>query len=196
MPSRLANALVLCLAAATLIGGSIFAGRAVALQLSGAHAKQQRATNRGGKRRNKPPKASERSKASMPLVNRTRHRATMAERVTGRWFAHESDLEYEIVDGIASQASLGEAAVALGQQTIQPIPTRTEFAASERPVPLEAALTSAQKLAEEAEETAGFVHRQLKADPKVSTHTWQSQGTVSVTVCARNSICMCTQTHV
>ena len=73
-----------------------------------------------------------------------------------RWGGRNS--EYEIVDAMSSQAAAylpgqdGEGAVALRQQTIAPIHVYTEYTAAEKPIPFEAAATTAEKLSAEAEE--------------------------------------------
>ncbi|KAL1520753.1 hypothetical protein AB1Y20_022319 [Prymnesium parvum] len=68
------------------------------------------------------------------------------------------EVEYEIVEA-ASASQHREGAVALVQQTLSAIPTQTEIKAAEKPVPWESELSSVALLADEAEETASFVHR-------------------------------------
>ena len=53
----------------------------------------------------------------------------------GQHFLASRDIEYEIVDAMSTQATGTNEAVALRQQSITPIPTRTDLKAWERPVP-------------------------------------------------------------
>ena len=82
---------------------------------------------------------------------------------------NDDAVESEIIDGRGGRWWLAqEEAPLLVQQTTRAIPFSTAHATAQRPVPLERGRgVSASHLAWEYEETAAFMRRTLKADPRL-----------------------------